>query len=108
MLMLKIKQVLDLPIQKGYIKWVKLEEKIHAALSLVQGDFKAFKPDGTDASVQLEDAVDFEVTTPQGKFIYKIIEPRFHLGDLCCSGYQLGIYKEDGTPWFNPQTLVRF
>lgn len=108
MKMERIKDILAHPINKGYINWDKLEEKIHAALALVKGDFNSFKPDGTEHPVKLDDAVDFNVKTPQGDFIYKLIEPRFFNAQLYCSGYQLGFLTSEGKPWFNPQTLVRF
>lgn len=106
--MQRIKKVLDLPIQKGIINWPKLEEKIHAALSLVKGDFNSYKPDGEKIELKLSDALDFDVNTPKGIFIYKIFKPKFIDGDLYCSGYQLGFYKENGQPWFNPHSLVLF
>ena len=102
----RIRKVLDLPIQKGYINWERLEHRIHAVLNTVDNKFDKIRgPEGVQ-QIKLEDAVQFHVKINGTSYTYKLIEPRFVKGELWCSGFMMGFGKNE-VLW-NPNSFVRF
>jgi hypothetical protein len=96
-----------LEISQKYINWHKLQQKIEAALKLVDNKFKGLNQDGEVTEVTLDDALTFRVTKEGVVFCYKIFKPRYvgtkHAGiksGLYCSGLQIGTYDTSGRPVF--------
>ena len=93
--MKKIKDVFKKEIDNGSINWEKLENKIHTALPLLEGQYSANTVEGKSIKAKLEDALTFPVINPdtQNKRCYKIFKPRFINGSLYCVGLQIGLYS---------------
>ena len=104
--MLRIRKVLELEINAGYINWNKLQQKIEAALKLVDNKFKGLNQNGEVTEVTLDDALTFRVNKQGVIFCYKIFTPRYKAtsfegkGDLYCSGLQIGTYDVTDRPVF--------
>lgn len=104
--MREVRKVLELPIQKGYLDWVKLEEKLHAgtvALKLSQ-----------DMPYKVADYVNFSCIAPdpktgdRTKWAYRLYSPKFENGKFYCSGFMLGRYPSLNAmqPVWYPHTKV--
>ena len=92
--MQKIRNVLDLPIQKGYINWPKLEKKLSAGIEALSAIPK-------DSKMKVEDSLEFSCTVEGVTWAYKLLTPRLQNGTLVCGGFMLGRkLAPDNTVWF--------
>jgi hypothetical protein len=100
-----IKDLLKMEIREGWINWDKLDNKIHAALPLLEGNYKATTADGKPVKASLEDALTFKVVNLNTRITmcYKIFKPRFINGALYCKGFVKGVYTPEGKPAFFTQ-----
>ena len=98
-----IKEVLKQEIDEGKINWIKLENKIHAALGLVDNKFETVMVDGKKKDMKFHDSIAFPITVDGIKRSYRILKPRFVGGlhsALFCSGLQIGFYDLKNNPYF--------
>jgi hypothetical protein len=92
--MQKIRSVLDLPIQKGYVNWPMLEKKLSAGIEYLSTIPK-------DSKVKVEDSIEFTCTVEGVTWAYKLFTPRLKDGALFCGGFMLGRkLAPDNTIWF--------
>lgn len=103
----KVRKVLDMPIQRGYINWERLEHKLHAVLNTVDNKFDRIRGPEGEQPIKLEDAVLFNITVNGSAYTYKLYELRFKNGDLWCGGFEMGFGKGQDVIW-NHGSLRRF
>lgn len=112
----KIRDVLDLPIRKGFMDWLKTERTIFAILETVGGDFTKVKDNATGNFIDMktEDAIvlKFEAFDDKniscGRFGVKLFKPRFVAGNLVCQGFCSGTCNELNEVIFDAKTLRVF
>jgi len=102
-----IKEALDFELKASNVNWETLEQKIHAALKLVDNNFKRVRvSDNTMSNIKTSDSLVFSYgTVESGKLgkrmkCVKIISPRFLNGQLWCKGIQYGFRDLNGRPFF--------
>lgn len=106
----KIRDVLDLPIQKGYLNWEDVKRKIFAVLETVGGDFTKIKDSKTGKFVKMktDDAIVLKIRKDGINYAIKLICPRFKNGKLICNGFQSGKFNNKNLPYFYSETLRYF